>query len=183
MIEKEKMLAGELYRSTDAELVAAMASAQRLLRELNAIPNEDPIARFALLKALFGNIGENTQIRSPFFCDYGANISFGRDSFANFNCVFLDWNRITIGDYAQIGPGVHIYTAWHPLEPVMRQSGLEAASPVIIGQNVWLGGGAIVCPGVNIGDNSVIGAGSVVTRDIPRNAVAAGNPCRVMRDL
>jgi maltose O-acetyltransferase len=115
MTEREKMLAGELYRSTDPQLMSAMVLAQRMLRELNALPNEDASARFALLKRFFGNIGENTQVRSPFFCDYGTNISLGRESFANFNCIFLDCNRIKIGDFAQIGPGVHIYTAWHPL--------------------------------------------------------------------
>jgi maltose O-acetyltransferase len=183
MTEREKMFAGELYRSTDTELVAGMTRAQRLLRELNAIPNEEAAARFAFLETFLGNIGKNTQIRSPFFCDYGENISIGRDSFANFNGVFLDCNRITIGDFAQIGPGVHIYTAWHPLNPAKRQSGLEAASPVTIGNNVWLGGGAIICPGITIGDNSVIGAGSVVTRNIPANVLAVGNPCRVLREL
>lgn len=177
------MLAGELYRSTDADLVASMMQAQRSLRELNAIPNEDAAARFSFLRQFFGSVSENTQIRSPFFCDYGKHISIGRDCFVNFNCVFLDCNRITIGDFAQIGPGVHIYTAWHPLDPVTRQSGLEAASPVTIGNNVWLGGGTIICPGVTIGDNSVIGAGSVVTRDIPANVLAVGNPCRVLRRL
>ncbi len=177
------MLAGELYRSTDTELVNGMARAQRLLRELNAIPNENATTRLAFLRQFFGNIGDNTQIRSPFFCDYGEHISIGGASFVNYNCVFLDCNRITIGDYAQIGPGVHIYTAWHPLDPSTRNSGLEAASPVSIGNNVWLGGAAVICPGVTIGDNSVIGAASVVTRNIPANVLAVGNPCRVLREL
>jgi maltose O-acetyltransferase len=183
MTDKQKMLAGELYRSTDAELVTGMAETQKALRELNAIPNETPEERFAHLQKLFGHIGPNTQIRSPFFCDYGTHISIGRDSFANFNCVFLDCNHISIGDYAQIGPGVHIYTAWHPVDPEARKSGLEAASPVTIGHNVWIGGGAIICPGVSIGDDSVIGAGSVVIGDIPAGVVAVGNPCRVLRRL
>ena len=183
MTEREKMLAGELYRSTDPELARGMSRAQQSLRELNAIPNDDADARFAFLRKFLAHIGERTQIRSPFFCDYGGHISIGRDSFANFNCVFLDCNRITIGDFAQIGPGVQIYTAWHPLDPATRRSGLEAASPVTIGNNVWLGGGALICPGVTIGDNSVIGAGSVVTRDIPANVLAVGNPCRVLRKL
>ncbi|HWR14016.1 MAG TPA: sugar O-acetyltransferase [Terriglobales bacterium] len=181
--EKQKMLAGELYRSTDAELVAELSRAQRLLREFNAIPNEDVETRFTFLQKLFGHIGEATQIRSPFFCDYGSNISMGGNSFVNYNCVFLDCNRISIGDYAQIAPGVHIYTAWHPLDPGIRESGLEAASPVIIGRNVWIGGGALICPGVTIGDDSVIGAGSVVTRDIAARSLAVGNPCRVVRSL
>lgn len=177
------MLAEELYCSSDPELVAGMARAQRLLRELNALPNENADARTALLRNFLGHLGENTQIRSPFFCDYGANISIGRNSFVNYNCVFLDCNRITIGDYAQIAPAVQIYTAWHPLDPAKRQSGLEAASPVTVGNNVWIGGGAILCPGVTIGDNSVIGAGSVVVKDIPADVVAVGNPCRVVRAL
>jgi maltose O-acetyltransferase len=177
------MFAGDLYRSTDPELVAEMNHAQKFLRELNAIPNEEPEKRFAHLEKLFGHIGQNTQIRSPFFCDYGRQISIGRDTFANFNCVFLDCNQITIGDYAQIGPGVHIYTAWHPVDPAARKSGLEAASPVRIGHNVWIGGAAIICPRVSIGDDSVIGDGSVVVSDIPAGVVAVGNPCLVQRSL
>ena len=177
------MLAGKLYRSTDPELVDAMAHAQQFLRELNALPNEDPAARTVLLRKFLGHFGENTNLRSPFFCDYGSHISIGRDSFVNFNCVFLDCNRITLGDKAQVGPGVPIYTAWHPLEPATRQSGLEAASPVTIGKNVWIGGGAILCPGVAIGDNSVIGAGSVVVKDLPAGVLGVGNPCRVVRSL
>jgi len=181
--EKEKMLAGELYRSTDSELQAAMADAQRHSRQLNAIPNEDADQRFALLSELLGKIGSGTQIKSPFMCDYGVHIRIGRNGFVNYGCVFLDCNLITIGDDAQIGPGVHIYTAVHPVDPASRNTGLEAAKPVIIGNNVWLGGCCVICPGVSIGDNSVIGAGSIVVRDIPANCVAAGNPCRVMREI
>lgn len=180
--EKEKMLSGELYRPIgDAELLGDLASAQVNLRRLNAIPNEDTEARFAQLKALLGGIGENTMFRSPFQCDYGFNIHVGRNGFANYDCVFLDCALISIGDDAQIGPGVHIYTAYHPLVAEVRRSGMEAASPVKIGNNVWLGGGTIVCPGVTIGDETVIGAGSVVTRDIPAGVIAFGNPCRVIR--
>jgi maltose O-acetyltransferase len=181
--EREKMLAGELYCSSDPELMDAMARAQKFMRDLNALPNENSDARTAVLRNFFGHLGENTNVRSPFFCDYGTNISIGRNSFVNYNCVFLDCNRITIGDYAQIAPAVQIYTAWHPLDPATRRSALEAASPVTIGNNVWLGGGAIICPGVTIGDNAVIGAGSVVLKDIPPNVLAVGNPCRVVRSL
>ena len=181
--EKEKMLAGELYRSTDRDLQAAMATTQQQLRRLNAIPNEDVDQRFSALKALLGHIGNDTQIKSPFACDYGVHIRIGRNGFVNYGCVFLDCNLISIGEDAQIGPGVHIYTAFHPVNAEVRRSGLEAAKPVIIGHNVWLGGGGIICPGVTIGDNSVIGAGSVVVRDVPANCVAVGNPCRIVREV
>ena len=181
--EKEKMLAGELYRSTDPELQAALAQAQRHLRRLNAMHNEDTEQRFAALQAMLGQLGNGTQIKSPFSCDYGVHISIGNNGFVNYGCVFLDCNLITIGDDAQIGPGVHIYTALHPVEARIRRTGLEVAKPVSIGHNVWLGGNCIVCPGVTIGDNSVIGAGSVVVRDIPPNRVAVGNPCRVIREI
>lgn len=181
--EKEKMLAGELYRSTGSELQAEMAEAQQHLRRLNAIPNEDFERRFVVLQALLGQIGNSTQIKSPFACDYGVHIRIGRNGFVNYGCVFLDCNLITIGDDAQIGPGVHIYTAFHPLEADMRRSGLEGAKPVTVGHNVWLGGHCVICPGVAIGDNSVVGAGSVVVRDVPANQVAAGNPCRVIKKI
>jgi maltose O-acetyltransferase len=181
MSEREKMLAGQWYRSSDAELQAAMRNAQIRLRLLNALPNEDLSARLSALRELLGGVGEGTQLRSPFACDYGVHIVIGRTGFINFDCVFLDCNRITIGDDAQIGPGVHIYTAFHPVDPQLRRSGVEAAREVHIGNNVWLGGGCILCPGIKIGDGSVIGAGSVVTREIPPGVVAAGNPCRVLR--
>jgi maltose O-acetyltransferase len=181
--EKEKMLAGELYRSTDVELQVALAQAQQHLRRLNAIPNEDAGQRFAVLQAILGQIGSGTQIKSPFSCDYGLHIRIGSNGFVNYGCVFLDCNLISIGDDAQIGPGVHIYTAFHPVDAEIRRSGLEAAKPVNIGHNVWLGGHCVICPGVTIGDNSVIGAGSVVVRDIPPNRVAVGNPCRIIRQV
>jgi maltose O-acetyltransferase len=181
--EKEKMLAGELYRSTDSELQIALAQAQQQLRQLNAIPNEATQQRFELLHGMLGKIGSGTQIKSPFSCDYGGHIRIGRNGFVNYGCVFLDCNLITIGDDAQIGPGVHIYTALHPLEAEIRRSGLESAKAVNIGHNVWLGGSCVICPNVTIGNNSVIGAGSVVVRDIPSNCLAVGNPCRVIRNL
>jgi maltose O-acetyltransferase len=180
--EKEKMLAGEMYRSTDAELQQAMADAQRRLRALNAIPNEDSAARHASLREMLGGVGEGVQLRSPFACDYGVHIRIGQNSFVNFGCVFLDCNLINIGEEAQIGPGVHIYTALHPTDAETRRGGLEAAKPVNIGRNVWIGGHSVICPGVAIGDDTVIGAGSVVVRDIPSGKVAVGNPCRVIRD-
>jgi len=181
--EKDKMLAGELYRPSDPELQAAMAKAQRHLRRLNAIPNENALRRSSVLEHLLGNLGPGTQVRSPFFCDYGVHIRIGRNGFVNYGCMFLDCNLITIGDDVQIAPGVHIYTALHPLDATSRKSGLEAAQPVFIGNNVWLGGGCMVCPGVRVGDNSVIGAGSVVVSDVPANRLAVGNPCRIVREL
>lgn len=181
--EKEKMLAGELYHSRDPELQSAMAEAQRHLRCLNATPNEDSEQRFGVLRALLGEIGSGTQIKSPFACDYGTHIRIGRNGFVNYGCVFLDCNFITIGDDVQIAPGVHIYTALHPVAAGVRRSGLEAAKPVKIGHNVWLGGCCVICPGVTVGDNVVIGAGSVVVRDIPANRVAVGNPCRVIKEI
>lgn len=183
MTEKEKMMAGELYCSTDPALQALLARAQQTLRLLNSIANEDLRERFRVLQELFGDLGLGTQVKSPFVCDYGGHIRIGRNGFVNYGCVFLDCNFITIGDDAQIAPGVHIYTALHPLDPETRRSGLELAKPVAIGNNVWLGGRSVICAGVKIGDNSVIGAGSVVVKDVPANCVALGNPCRVIRRL
>lgn len=145
LTEKEKMLAGELYRSTDPELQAALAQAQQQLRRLNAIPNEEMRQRFEVLQAML-HIGSGTQIKSPFSCDYGSHIRIGTNGFVNYGCVFLDCNLITIGDDAQIGPGVHIYTAFHPVDAEIRRSGLEGAKPVSIGHNVWLGGHCVICP-------------------------------------
>jgi maltose O-acetyltransferase len=183
LTEKEKMLAGELYRSIDPELQSAAARAQQHLRRLNTTPNEDVGLRRTVLRALLGSMGELTQIKSPFSCDYGWNIHVGDNGFINYGCVFLDCNSIRIGDDAQIGPGVHIYTALHPLDARSRRSGLEAAKPVTVGHNVWLGGSCVICPGVSIGDNTVVGAGSIVVRDLPANVLAVGNPCRVIRQL
>jgi maltose O-acetyltransferase len=179
--ERDKMLAGEWYHAGDPELQTRRARAQRLLRDLNATPNEDLCRRAELMRELFGGFGAETQIRSPFYCDYGKQITIGAHGFLNYNCVILDVVKVTIGEYAQIGPAVQIYTAYHPVEPALRKSGAEAGKPVVIGNNVWLGGGAIICPGVTIGDDAVIGAGSLVTRDIPAGVVAVGNPCRVIR--
>jgi maltose O-acetyltransferase len=181
--EKDKMLAGELYIASDPELTTAHLRAQAILMRFNASSADDEDNRRAILTELFQHFGEATVVRPVFRCDYGFNISFGDRTFVNYECVFLDCNLITIGDDVQIGPGVHIYTATHPTNSQTRKSGLEYALPVSIGDGVWLGGGAIICPGVTIAENTVVGAGSVVTRDLPANVVAAGNPCRVMRDL
>ena len=181
--EKQKMLNGELYLAGGAELKADYLHGQALLEEFNRSPASDPVHRFQLLRDLLGAIGADTVIRPRLQCDYGQHIRIGARTFINFDCVLLDCNTITIGDDVQIAPGVHIYTATHPIDAATRVSGLEYALPVIIGNGVWLGGGSIICPGITIGDNTVIGAGSVVVKSLPANVVAAGNPCRVLRSL
>jgi maltose O-acetyltransferase len=181
--ERDKMLAGELYRANDPSLVAGLRRARRLTRLYNQTEEEEKERRAQLLAELFARVGHDVDIQPPFYCDYGDNISVGSHVFLNFGCVFLDCNRIEIGDGVQMGPGVHLYAATHPTEPGLRAAGLEMARPVRVGNNVWVGGGAILCPGVTVGDNSVLGAGSVVVRDVPANVVAAGNPCRVLRRL
>lgn len=180
--EKQKMLAGELYLAGDAELVAERAAARSLCQRFNALAPDDAAGREALLGALFG-AATDAFVTAPFFCDYGYNIRLGRNVYFNFNCVILDVMQVTIGNDVLFGPGVHVYTALHPLDAAERRSGREYARPVAIGDDAWIGGGAIVCPGVSIGARTVIGAGSVVTRDIPADVIAAGNPCRVVRSL
>jgi maltose O-acetyltransferase len=180
--EREKMIAGELYRASDPELVAANLRAQELLARYNASAPSDAAARDALLRELFGAVGDGSTVKPRFSCDYGFNIRTGRNLFVNYDCVFLDVAPITIGDDVQIAPAVQLYTATHPLDPEVRRSGLEGGKPIRIGNNVWIGGGAIVLPGVTIGDDAVIGAGSVVTRDVPAGVVVVGNPARVRGD-
>ena len=181
--EKQKMLSGELYSANDPELKADYLHGQALLEEFNRSPAVDTAQRTRLLRDLLGSLGDETTIRPRLQCDYGHHIHIGARSFLNFDCVLLDCNTITIGDDVQIAPGVHIYTAAHPVDAATRISGLEYALPVTIGNGVWLGGGTIICPGVTIGENTVIGAGSVVVKSLPANVVAAGNPCRVLRSL
>ena len=180
--DKEKMLAGELYRSMVPDLVAERAVAQRILAQYNATDARDAAGRMALLRRLLGAVGDNPDILPRFHCDYGYNIRVGRNCFINYNCVFLDCAPIEIGDDLQMGPAVQLYTATHPLDRAQRLAGWELAKPIRVGNAVWIGGGAIVLPGVTIGDGAVIGAGSVVTRDIPANAVAVGNPARIVRE-
>jgi len=177
--EKQKMLAGELYNATDAELQADMTATMEWLSRYNAAVALPVDERRQLLVERFASVGEDVNIRPPFHCDYGFNISLGEGVFLNFNCVILDVVAVTIGDRTQIGPSVQILTADHPREAAQRESGLEFGRPVSIGRNVWIGGGAIILPGVTIGDDVLIGAGSVVTRDVPSGSTAFGNPARI----
>ena len=177
------MLAGNLYVANDPELSGAHLRAQALLAKFNATPADAGQERRMLLTKLFARFGEGTVLKPTLRCDYGFNIFVGERTFINFDCVLLDCNHIVIGDEVQFGPGVHIYTATHPIDAKQRRAGLEYAVPVEIGDGAWIGGGTVVCPGVVIGQNTVVGAGSVVTRDLLPNVVAAGNPCRVIRQL
>ena len=181
--EKEKMLSGELYNASDPQLVAERLRARELCQALCTLsPSAPATERSNLLAGLFGT-RTNAHIAPPFFCDYGYNIELGDNVHFNFNCVVLDVAKVTIGSNVLFGPAVQVYTATHPMNADERRSGLESARPITIGNNVWFGGGAIVCPGVTIGDDSVIGAGSVVLRDVPAGVFAAGNPCRVIRTI
>jgi maltose O-acetyltransferase len=180
--EREKMLAGQLYDPLDAELVAGRERARDLCQALNATREGEADARRAILRELFGAGGDTVWMQPPFFCDYGANIELGERVFFNFNCVVLDVCRVRIGDYPLFGPAVQIYTPMHPLDAEQRRRE-EYGKPVDIGSDVWVGGGALILPGVTIGSRSVIGAGSVVTRDVPEGVFAAGNPCRVVRQI
>ena len=181
--EKEKMLAGELYDALDSELSEDRLRTRLLLQRLNSAPEDDAEERGRILSALLPHAGEGFWLQPPFYCDYGYNIRLGEKVFFNFNCVVLDVMEVRIGSRTLVGPNVQIYTATHPIDYRIRASGLEYAKPVNIGEDVWIGGSAVICPGLHIGDRSVIGAGSVVTRDIPADVFAAGNPCRVIRKL
>jgi maltose O-acetyltransferase len=180
--EKDKMLAGQLYDPLDPELVRDRVRARDLCQALNATREADQEARRPILVELFGAGGQSVWMQPPFFCDYGSNIHLGERVFFNFNCVVLDVCRVTVGDFTLFGPAVQIYTATHPMNAVLRRT-QEFGKPVEIGSDVWVGGGAIFCPGVKVGSRSVIGAGSVVTRDVPEGVFAAGNPCRVIRAI
>jgi maltose O-acetyltransferase len=180
--ERAKMLAGEMYDPLDPELVAARERARDLCQALNATREAEQERRRAILRELFGVGGDTVWMQPPFYCDYGAHIELGERVFFNFNCVVLDVCPVRIGDYTLFGPAAQIYTAMHPFNAELRRK-QEYGKPVEIGSDVWVGGGAIILPGVRIGAASVIGAGSVVTRDIPSKVFAAGNPCRVIRDI
>ncbi len=192
MTEREKMLAGLLYDCSDKDLLRQWHKAKNLTRDYNALASEDLQAKESILTELLGSKGKNIWIAQPFYVDYGNNIYFGNNCEVNMNCVFLDCNTITIGDNVLIAPAVQIYTVYHPKNAAERFTSSKEddsftfckniAQPVAIGSNVWIGGAAIIMPGVIIGDNVVIGAGSVVTKDIPSNKVAFGSPCKVYKD-
>lgn len=180
---KRRMLAGDWYIPDDLELAADTARRIGLCAAYNAADRAGPDERAAILRQLLGSVGERVRIRPPFHCDYGYHISLGDRTFVNFGAVFLDAAPITIGADVQIGPNVQLLTPSHDLDPARRRAGWERATPVSVGDNAWLGGGVIVCPGVTIGSDSVIGAGSVVVQDVPAGVLAVGNPARVVRDL
>jgi maltose O-acetyltransferase len=180
--ERDKMLAGELYDPFDPELVASRDRARDLCQALNATREAQQEERRRIVRELFGAGGESVWMQPPFFCDYGSNILLGERVFFNFNCIVLDVCQVRIGDFTLFGPAVQIYTAMHPMNAELRRT-QEFAKPIEIGSDVWVGGGAILCPGIRIGSRSVIGAGSVVTRDIPEGVFAAGNPCRIIREI
>lgn len=181
--EKQKMILGELYDPLDEELAKERLQTRLLIKALNETGEDEEEKRKEILKKLIPDTGEGLWLQPPFYCDYGSNIHVGDKVFFNFNCVILDVMQVKIGSRTLFGPNVQIYTATHPMSFRERAAGLEYARPVTIGEDVWVGGSAIICPGVTIGDRSVIGAGSVVTRDIPSDVFAAGNPCRVIRTL
>ena len=184
MTEKEKMLSGQLYSAADLQLLEELEATHNIIHRYNALLPKDTDARLAVLKNLLGSIGDdNININQPFYCDYGKNISVGKRFFANFNFTVLDEAPVTIGNDCFIGPNVSIYTACHSTDPVERNSRREWAEPVTIGDNVWIGGCVVILPGVKIGNNVTIGAGSVVVEDIPDNVIAVGNPCRVIRKI
>jgi len=180
--EREKMLAGELYDPFDPELVAGREHARDLCQALNATREGDAAARRAILRELFGRGGDSVWMQPPFYCDYGKNIELGERVYFNFNCVVLDVCPVRIGDFTMFGPAVQILTPLHPMNARERRE-KEFGKPVEIGADVWVGGGALILPGVRIGSRTVIGAGSIVSRDVPDDVFAAGNPCRVIREI
>lgn len=181
--EKQKMLTGELYNALDSQLVKERRQARDLIKELNESRDAEQERRVEIFNLLFASIGRDIWIEPPFYCDYGSNITLGDNVYFNFNCVILDPANVVVGDNVLFGPNVQIYTATHPLSSLERQRGLELAKPIEIGSDVWIGGSTIISPGVTVGSRSVIGAGSVVTKDIPQDVFAAGNPCRVIQEI
>lgn len=184
MTEKEKMLSGMVYSAIDDQLLKELNEVKEIIHEYNALKPSQTLRRFQILKDLLGHVADDEIIvNQPFYCDYGKQIRVGKRFFANFNLTVLDEACVTIGDDCFIGPNVSIYTACHSTDPVERNTRREWAEPVTIGDNVWIGGSVTILPGVTIGSNVTIGAGSVVTRDIPDNVVAVGNPCKVIKNL
>lgn len=181
--EKQKMLDGELYNAGDHELIQGREDARRLTRLYNQTIETDYEVRTTILKELFGSTGEQFYIEPTFRCDYGYNIHIGENFYANFDCVILDVCKVRIGKNCFMAPGVHIYTAGHPIHPLERISGIEFGKPVTIGDNCWIGGRAVINPGVTIGDNVVVASGAVVTKDVPDNVIVGGNPARVIKEI
>ncbi|MFF9186769.1 sugar O-acetyltransferase [Streptomyces rochei] len=181
--QHERMRAGDLYIADDPEIARMQQRAVRLAARYQAAYAQDPDAARPVLEELLGSLGAEAHVRPPLYVDYGSNITIGARTFVNYNLTALDVAAVTIGEDCQIGPNVQLLTPTHPVEPGPRRDKLEAARPITVGDNVWLGGGAIVLPGVSIGDNSVIGAGAVVTKDVPANVVAVGNPARPVRKV
>ncbi len=181
--QRERMLAGDLYIANDPQIIADSRRAAMLMHRFNTSDPADPEARRNVLRELLGSLGEGAEIRPPMLCDYGYQIHIGARTFINYGAVLLDVGTITIGEDVQVGPNVQFLTPTHPIEPEARRAKWEAAEPITIGNNVWLGGGVIILPGVSIGENTVVGAGAVVTKDLPANVVAVGNPARVIRQL
>ncbi|GIM27884.1 galactoside O-acetyltransferase [Clostridium polyendosporum] len=183
MTEKEKMLAGKPYKAFGKELLGERQYAKELVFDFNGLRPTEIEKRNEIIKKLFGKTENEFFIEPPFRCDYGYNISVGENFYANYNCTILDCAKVTIGDNVLFAPNVSLFTAGHPVHPELRNSGVEYAFPITIGNNVWIGGGVIINAGVTIGDNTVIGSGSVVTKDIPSNVIAAGNPCKIIRAI
>lgn len=181
--EKEKMIAGEMYDPLDKQLVDDRLQTRLLLKALNETREDETLERSDILRKLLPNATQDLWLQPPFYCDYGYNMKVGERVFFNFNCIVLDVAPVMIGNRSMFGPNVQVYTATHPLNHIKRSSGREYAKPIAIGEDVWIGGSAVICPGVTIGDRSVIGAGSVVTKDIPPDVFAAGNPCKIIRPL
>ncbi|OYR51914.1 acetyltransferase [Halorubrum sp. Ea1] len=181
--EKEKMLNGELYDADVPELLAERERARKLARRYNRTTSDDAETQRNLLEELFGSLGDECYVEPPFRCDYGYNIHVGENFYANFDCVMLDECRVEVGRNCMLGPSVHIYTATHPLDADERISGQEYANPVTVGENVWIGGQAVLNPGVTVGDNAVVASGAIVTEDVPENVVVQGNPATVVKDL
>lgn len=184
MTEKEKMQAGEIYSAVDPQLLEELSATREIIHDYNCLRPSEKTKKLEILKGLLGHVADDKIIvNQPFYCDYGKLISVGKRFFANFNFTVLDEARVTIGDDCFIGPNVSIYTACHSTDPKERNSRREWAEPVNIGNNVWIGGSVTILPGVTIGDNITIGAGSVVTKDIPSNSIAVGNPCKVIKTV
>ena len=183
MTEKEKMIAGELYLASDPQMLKEHEEAQLLFQKFNALSVLEKQKRNKIIQQLIGNLGQDFCIEPPFFCDYGYNIKMGENVYINYNCCILDGTSVTIGNNCMFGPNVQIYTATHPIEYKARNSGREFSKPITIGNNVWIGGNATICPGVTLGNNVVVGAGAVVTKNFPDDVLVAGNPARIIKTI